>query len=85
MPSVASVVYNDVNIFIMLYDVMWYLFTEIGFTPGGSGRWNYTQIENKQLYIGEKQYTQKNTETENTQNRKQTYKTRKQTYKNINP
>jgi len=31
----------------MIWYMIWYLFTAIGFSPGGSGRQNSTQIENK--------------------------------------
>ena len=33
----------------MIYDI-WYLFTAIGFPPGGSGRWTCKNVGNGQLY-----------------------------------
>jgi hypothetical protein len=50
-----------------------YLFTEIGFPPTGNGRQTGTKI--MKSYVRK----EKNTKTQNIQNRKQTYKTRKQT------
>ena len=54
--------------------MIWYLFTAIGFPPGSNGRQTCTEIGNRQQ---KRNNTQNNTKSQNTQIRKQKYKTKK--------
>jgi len=57
--------------------MIWYLFTEIGFPPGDSGRYTCTNFGKRQRKRETIHKTVKNnTETQNTQYRTQKYKTK---------
>jgi hypothetical protein len=55
------------------------IFTAVAFPPCCSGRQTCTKIGKRQVYTKGETIHKKNTKTQNTQNRNQTYKTRKQT------
>jgi len=60
---------------------MIYLFTAVGFPPGGTGRYTSIKIRNRQHK--RRNHTQNNKKSQNTQNRKQNYKIKNKHKMNI--